>query len=86
MVFAPLNGRKPKRSKRPERTCLTPGCGVRIGTWKWLCDTCFKALPFPTRKEIIEARAKSGPHVVFGLAREAGQRLAERRIKQAEVG
>lgn len=82
---APLMGRRPKRRDRPPKVCMTPGCKTVLAhRWKWLCDACFRALPFPRRKAIAEACQAREPQRVFGLCREAGQFLAERRAKLVE--
>jgi hypothetical protein len=84
-MAAPLMGRRPKRRVQADKVCMTPGCGkVLAQRWKWLCDGCFRALPFPRRKAIAEACQAREPQRVFGLARDAGQFLAEQRIKMAE--
>lgn len=80
-MFAPLRGRRPKRKPQPDKICMTPGCGVKIEKWKWLCDGCFRQLPALRRMEIMNARATHEPNRVFGLSREAGEWLADRRAK-----
>lgn len=82
---APLLGRRPKRKPAPERTCMTAGCGAKIASWKWLCDSCFGALPYLRKKEICEARQAHQPNRVFGLSRDAAQFLVEQREKRAEA-
>jgi hypothetical protein len=85
MVFAPLGlARRPRRRQaKPDRVCMTPGCGAKIASWKWLCDGCFGQLPAGRKKEICDARAGREPHRVFGLSKAAGEWLAAKRIKQA---
>lgn len=85
-MFAPLRGRRPKRKVRPDKVCMTPGCGVKIVQWKWLCDGCFGQLPFLRKKEICDARAGKVPQRVFGLSRDAAEWLAARRDKLAGEG
>lgn len=63
---------------------MTDGCGTRIPGWKWLCDRCFKALPFERRKEIAVAGQERKPNVVYGLCRSAAGWLVEQRMKAAE--
>jgi predicted amidophosphoribosyltransferase len=82
MTFAPLRGRRPKRKPAPDRVCMTPGCGTKIASWQWLCDACFKQLPFDRKKEICGARAAKEGHRVFGLSRDAGEWLAAQREKR----
>jgi hypothetical protein len=83
-MAGPLRGRRPKRREPPAKLCMTPGCGrVLSHRWKWLCDICFAALPYLRKKEICEARAARQSERVFGLSRDAGQFLAERREKAA---
>jgi hypothetical protein len=82
MVFAPLRGRPKRRSRKPDRECLTQGCGAKIASWKWLCDGCFGQLPALRKKEICEARAAHQPSRVFGLSREAAEWLAAQRLKR----
>jgi hypothetical protein len=79
MVFTPLGSRPRRRRKeRPHRICM--GCSRSTGTlWKWLCDGCFKQLPFPRRKAIAEASQAREPTRVFGLCRDAAEWLSERR-------
>lgn len=79
----PLMGRRPKRREKPlTRTCMTPGCGTLMPSWKWLCDGCYRALPFARRKEIAEARQAREPSRVFGLCRSAAEWLVEQREKR----
>lgn len=81
----PLMGRRPKRRERAEtRTCMTPGCGATIASWKWLCDACFGRLPYGRKHEICEARRQRAAHRIFGLSRDAAEWLAEQRNKLAE--
>lgn len=81
----PLIGRRPKRRERQPKHCMTPGCGMVLAhRWKWLCDRCFGALPYPRKKEICEARSARLPERVFGLSRDAAQWLADQRTKEAE--
>lgn len=82
---APLYGRRRKRKEPPPKQCMTPGCGAVLAhRWKWLCDACFAALPYGRKHEICEARKAQQSERVFGLSRDAGQFLAERREKMAE--
>lgn len=83
-MAAPLIGRRPKRKPLPDKPCMTAGCGAKIARWKWLCDGCFGALPYPRKKEICEARAAQQPERVFGLSRDAAQFLVEQRSKLVE--
>lgn len=85
-MFAPLNGRRPKRKAKTDRICMTQGCGAKIASWKWLCDSCFARLPFDRKKEICGARAERAPHRVFGLSRDAAEWLAAQRAKLAGEG
>lgn len=83
-MFQPL-GRSPrrKRKERPLRNCMA--CAQSTGTvWKWLCDSCFKALPFPRRKAIAEAGQVRESARVFGLCRDAAQWLQQQRQEQGE--
>jgi hypothetical protein len=81
-MFEPLGRGRRKRKEPPPKLCMTPGCGkVLSHRWKWLCDTCFGALPYLRKKEICEARAARQHERIFGLSRDAGQFLAERREK-----
>lgn len=83
-MFAPLGiRRRRKRAAKPDRVCMTPGCGAKIAAWKWLCDGCFGQLPFTRKKEICDARAAGQPQRVFGLSRDAAEWLAAQRIKLA---
>lgn len=83
-MAAPLRGRRPKRRARPDKHCMTAGCGALIPGWKWLCDPCFRGLPFARRKAIAEACQAREPARVFGLCRDAAQFIVEQRIKVAE--
>lgn len=84
-MASPLLGRRPKRrAPRPDRVCMTAGCRSKIAPWKWLCDACFKSLPFPRRKAIAEAGQARAPQRVFGLCRDGAQWLAEQREKRVE--
>lgn len=83
-MAAPLYGRRPKRKARPDRICMTPGCGTKIKIWQWLCDACFGELPGGRKKEICEARRDRAMNRVFGLSRDAGAFLAERRAAAAD--
>jgi hypothetical protein len=84
-MAAPLRGRRPKRRERPDKRCMTPGCGTVLAhRWKWLCDPCFRSLPFARRKAIAEACQAREPQRVFGLCRDAGEFLADQRAKVAE--
>lgn len=83
-MFAPLTGPRRKRKAPPPKLCMTPGCGTMLShRWKWLCDGCFAALPYLRKKEICEARKAQQGERVFGLSRDAGEFLAERREKVA---
>jgi hypothetical protein len=85
-MFAPLRGRRPKRKPPPERACMTPGCGVAIASWKWLCDGCFGQLPYDRKREICAARQARESSRVFGLSRAAAEWLASQRIKAVGEG
>lgn len=63
---------------------MTQGCCTRIDAWKWLCDACFKQLPFGRKKEICDARAAQAQHRVFGLSRAAAEWLQEQRERRVE--
>lgn len=80
----PLMGRRPKRKPKPDRHCLTPGCGKVIPCWRWLCDGCFKQLPFPRRKAMAEACQAREDARVFGLARDGAEWLVTQREKRVE--
>lgn len=82
----PLLGRRRKRPDQPVKRCMTPGCGaVLAARWKWLCDRCFGELPYARKHEICEARKAQAAERVFGLSRDAGEFIADRRINQAEA-
>lgn len=81
-MFAPLRGRRPKRKAKPDKLCMTAGCQAVIPRWKWLCDGCFRQLPFLRRKAIAEACAAREPSRQFALCRDAAQWLAEQRLKR----
>lgn len=87
MVFAPLGLRpRRKRKERPPKTCMTPGCGMLLAQrWKWLCDGCFRQLPFPRRKAIAEACQARESQRVFGLCRDAAEWVASQREKRVEA-
>lgn len=86
MTFAPLRGRRPKRKPKPDRVCMTEGCGAMIVSWKWLCDSCFARLPYDRKHEICEARKARESQRVFGLSRDAAAWLADQRTKLAGEG
>jgi predicted amidophosphoribosyltransferase len=82
-MFRPL-GSSRRRKPLPPRKCMA-GCGAEISRWKWLCDGCFKALPFHDRKAIAEAgKPGENPARRFGLCRAAAQFLVEHRAQIAE--
>jgi hypothetical protein len=81
---APLGRNRPRRRKRPPRRCLTPGCGVLIESWPWLCGICFSTLPLPRKREICAARQAGNPAAIYGLSRDAGQWVADRRAEEAD--
>lgn len=64
---------------------MTQGCGAEIPRWRWLCDPCFRSLPFPSRKAIAEACQARAPERIFGLCREAAAFIAEQRAKLADA-
>ena len=84
-MAAPLYGRRRKRKAKPAtRTCITPGCGNVTASWKLLCDGCFHEIPTTDKRLICEARSQRAPHRVFGLSRDAAERLVEKRAAQAD--
>jgi hypothetical protein len=85
-IFRPLMGRRAKRKVQPDKVCMTAGCGTKIVSWKWLCDSCFGRLPYARKKEICEARGERAPHRVFGLSRDAAEWLAAQRAKLVGEG
>lgn len=86
-MFAPLGqARRRKRKSAPDRVCMTHGCGAKIASWKWLCDSCFGQLPAGRKHEICDARAGRESHRVFGLSKAAAEWLVEQRNKAAEQG
>jgi predicted amidophosphoribosyltransferase len=79
----PLYGRRPKRKPLPPRRCMA--CPAEISRWKWLCEACFKALPFHDRKAIAEAGQQgTDPARRFGMCRAAAAALVAHRTKLAE--
>lgn len=85
MASHDLCGRRPKRRARPDKLCMTQGCGrVLAHQWKWLCDGCWGQLPFARRKAIAEACQAREHQRIFGLARDAAQWLAEQREKRVK--
>jgi hypothetical protein len=83
-MAVPLLGRRPKRKSKPPKPCMTAGCGTVIPCWRWLCDGCFKQLPFARRKAIAEACEERAPQRIYGLCRDAAEWLVEQRLKRVE--
>jgi len=63
--------RRRSRDREP-RACLTAGCGTMLPHWKLLCDACFKRLPWPRRRALLDAPV----HLRFERGREAATWLA----------
>ncbi|HEV7658813.1 MAG TPA: hypothetical protein VGO55_03100 [Allosphingosinicella sp.] len=66
------------RQPREPKVCLVKGCGSIIESWKVLCDTHFRALPWATRDAIREAREAQAPHIVSKLMSDGAAALAAR--------
>lgn len=84
MASHDLAPRRRKRKERPLKQCMTAGCGTAIPRWRWLCEACFRQLPFPRRKAIAEACQAREPQRIFGLCRDGAEFLAEQREKRVE--
>lgn len=82
--FAPLGLPRRKAAKRPEKICMTPGCGAKIKIWQWLCDRCFGELPGGRKKEICDARRARQFERIFGLSKSAAEFLFARRVAAAD--
>jgi hypothetical protein len=64
---------------------MTTGCETQIPRWQWLCNRCFRELPFARRRAIAEACQERAPQRIFGLCRDAANWLLEQRTKAADA-